>query len=137
MGVARSQAPLIKPLIASAVAYSALNAPFFMDAFGLGGEIALEPFDMAVAFEGENMRGSAIQEEPMVRNDNRERVPMDQMIAFDRDARLTPAAFNPPSTRPFLHKNLAGAVPFSLAREENHCESYVVPKRAIKDGHNG
>ena len=34
-------------------------------------EIALEPFDMAVAFKSEHMRGNAIQEEPVVRDDHR------------------------------------------------------------------
>src|SRR3984893_8293429 len=39
--------------------------------FLVSGEIALEQFDMAVAFEGEHMRGNAIQKEAIVRDDDR------------------------------------------------------------------
>jgi hypothetical protein len=68
----------------------AIDAEAALFVFLVSGEIALEPFDMAVAFEGQNMGRDAIQEEAVMRDDHgatRERVLMDQMIAFDRDAR--------------------------------------------------
>lgn len=68
----------------------AVDAEAALFVFLVGREIPLEPFDMAVAFEGQNMGRDAIQKEAIVRNDDRaarERVLMDQMIAFDRDAR--------------------------------------------------
>src|SRR5688500_8899165 len=34
------------------------------------GEVALEPFHVAVAFEGENMRGDAVEEPAIVRDDD-------------------------------------------------------------------
>jgi hypothetical protein len=52
----------------------------------------------------------------------------------DRLMRQAPTAFNPLSTCPFLHKNLAVSFLFPLARGENHCESYDGANRAIKAG---
>ena len=34
------------------------------------GEVALEPFDMALAFEGEHVGGDAVQEEAVVADDD-------------------------------------------------------------------
>ena len=49
----------------------AVNAQAPLLVFLVIGEVALEPFHMAVAFEGQNMRGDAVEEEAIMGDDDR------------------------------------------------------------------
>jgi hypothetical protein len=60
-----------KLLIFQPVRDDAVDAEAALFVFLVIGEIPFEPFDVAVALEGEHMRRDAIQEEAVMRDDHR------------------------------------------------------------------